>query len=220
MTVITAANQRFAHVIGHTAAANVRAGYSPLIFPVPDSYAGHGDAEEFCAGKSPWKPDLLLRALTLFGDDVLWLDADAWVIRPVKSLCSLDCDIAVTLRPSSEQYGVPEPLRDMYGYINAGVIFARPTNAAKSFIARWIQYTDMTGTKSDQHALNILCNPWNYNIGDTVDIYGARVHFLSTREWNFYYCPEEPLPQTKILHFKTDTRHRADLQHWCGRNFA
>jgi hypothetical protein len=67
-------------------------------------------------------------------------------------------------------------------------------------------------TKTDQEALNRLvmvatdCNP--ADVGKVfTDPEGCRIKLFSTDEYNFYY-PEEPGPDTKVMHFKGTDKER------------
>lgn len=61
------------------------------------------------------------------GDEVLLIDADTFIVRPLDDVWQLPFDVAITVRPPT----YPMPL-------NAGVVFVRVTSQARAFMAEWL----------------------------------------------------------------------------------
>lgn len=217
MKIITASNSAFEPIASLTREANRRAGYDTKCYTVPE-IAPPGSKERNC-GKAPWKPSIIRQAMLEFRNHIVWLDADAWVIRDISCMERMDYDVAVTMRRPDERGRSDWP--DVYGYLNAGVIFFAPTIAACLFIKRWENEVKETPSNSDQHALNNLVRQvTDLTEYDKVFLFeGVRVLVLSTDEYNWYYFPAEPTPDTKILHCKTDLRDRVNLKEWTERSW-
>jgi nucleotide-diphospho-sugar transferase len=138
------------------------------------------------------KPRLILNFLPKVKDFLVYLDADTFVRRPIGEIEG-DYDVGVTVRRLYEQR------QAVLGRVNAGVVFLNRTAAAFKFVERWVAETEKAG--NDQVALNKL-----------VDRGGLRIRLFPTDIYNWYYFPDVPTPDAKILHFKT-----ANAQHLGGR---
>jgi hypothetical protein len=230
--VITAADDVFKHAVMLTVNASARAGYTTEVYdlgglgfgkpyPRPEQYKNHRRSHLFgpcklidqnVRGVAPWKPALIRDVLLTCKpeDYVVWLDADAWIIRPLNAIQTDDYDIGVTVRNANEtDHG--------HGLINAGVLFLRPTQAALNFIDRWIQEIPLSTVQSDQFTLNDLLERENvFRSRDAVSVgYNTRFKFFRAEQFNFYYAPKPLLPTTAIVHFKRDTRKKhADFEQW------
>lgn len=227
--IVTATNDLYASIVRQTMRANTTAGYRPWVydlstapsgigmpFEVPEryTYSGRkhreGQAERY-VGVSPWKPSLMLRVLgeSFCADTIYaWLDADAWVIRSLAPLEQIDFDVAVTMRRPSERGATEWP--EMYGYLNAGVMMARATPKAMQFFKMVQLEVEHTASRSDQHALNNIVRRATdlTRYHETFLLDGIKIHVLPTEEYNFYYLPEVPGPQARIIHMKLDVRQR------------
>lgn len=164
--------------------------------------------------KSAMKPELLLDAVCgTTEDDVVWIDGDATLIRPIDEIAEDDSfDIGLTVRPKR--------VNKKTHYINAGVIFVKNRIESKLFLQDWIHAmppipnlnTDVKPSNySDQQVLeetlllpNIDVVPWDAFM--TVhDVHGARVKFFECAEYNDFGSCEymrPPAVDTKIIHFK------------------
>ena len=236
MNIVTASDSTFIEILNSTVPANERMGHKPVIydvgglgygkpFQVQDEYMGWGrnrDPETperlRFVGICPWKPAVILQALEDTNDDVLWLDADAWVIRPLE--LGDDFDVAVTMRRPHEWGRTEWP--ELYGFLNSGFVFIRNTILGRLFCKMWIEEIPLTKSKSDQNALNnIVRHSTDLREYNRVFLSreGIRIKVLKTDEYNWIYAPEEPLPTTKVLHFKKDIRDKLDIHEWCRRKF-
>jgi len=157
-----------------------------------------------------FKPQIILRALNEFPDDVLWLDSDCLMRARVDEILD-DCDVAVTLR----RFDLSKGLRSLYdGYLNAGVMAFRNNNSVRDFINLWIAEfgKENDGQNSDQMGLNRLLIGYSpmQKYGEIFEVEGTRVKILDCDTYNFFYFDESPerVGQAKILHVKGSLRAR------------
>jgi len=181
-------------------------------FSVEDeSFSKHGFYEkEVVKGyksKSLFKPKMVKSCLEEHKDLTVYLDGDALLCGDLSAIDTDDYDIGVTLRHTSELEGEwHQEHFEIAKYVNAGVIFFRPTSGTEGFLDRWDKLTDELG--NDQMALNKLTCPDYYpEIGSVLDIDGVRVKYFAGTEYNYYYFKEHSTSGVKIMHFKGDVRH-------------
>ncbi len=227
MKIVTAANLEFKPILDLTLPVN-QLFYDVLLYDVGNLGAGipfninHQPSAqpERNVGRSPYKPKIIRDALMLSKGNLVWMDADAWVIRPMPEMDDDDYDVAVTMRRQSDRGRSDWP--DVYGYLSAGVVFIRHTHAAFNFLSMWIDEVPKTPSFSDQHALNNIvrrvADLTKYN--QVYEYNGIMIKVLFTEDYNWIYLPEEPKPFTKILHCKTDLRPNVDLVSWTGRRWT
>lgn len=122
------------------------------------------------------KPHLILKTLNQIDETLVYLDADAFLMQRIDEIDDIEFDIGVTYRGAKKRY------------INAGVLFARPTKAGKNFVQKWIDNipdnppTQEKKRSGDQLYLNRMvfdylpsgCKVKNL----THEIHGAKVHFF------------------------------------------
>jgi len=167
-------------------------------------------------GKSPFKPELLMKSMREAPIFTVWLDGDALLVDPIDEVVG-DYDLGVTIRHPFETQG-PNWERNAAatGYINAGVVFINPSTKMNTFLADWSRLS-YEGGGSDQWGLNQMLSlsevpqAWS-----TREINGLRCKFFPAEIYNFYYFKvlESPppkrlvsMPKPKILHFKGGARH-------------
>jgi len=108
-----------------------------------------------------WKPSVIADALNRFDDNIVYLDADAKLQRPVDEI-RFDFDIGVVRRedtPNLDKASIKVFLRGKY---NAGVIFFRNCLAIKDFVSKWIEATKKYG--NDQAALSMELEKSGFDI--------------------------------------------------------
>ena len=201
MIIITACNKNYWEYAKRLQKRAKDLGYQCLIYDLdkihyPDNLPkGLRIGKRTYEPKSQWKPYLIRKSLKTYKDDIVWLDADTQIIKP------LDIDwnfkVAVTLRRDKARFSSDVgPFAHISGYLNAGVIFFRKDSI--EFADEWIKEMSNTTSGSDQEGLNRMV--FNYN--DTMEI-GKEYHgikILSNEEYNFNYL-NEPIPETtKIVH--------------------
>lgn len=139
-------------------------------------------------------------------DLIVWMDADAFILKPIDNLLNDDFDVAITKRWESEIIKFKDRnLFEYSKYINAGVIFFKNNTKARKFIDLW----DQKIIDSDQRALNDLLeeNVSKFNYGDTFTLDDIKVKVLSCKEYNNYKYKEiEAGDNIKIIHFKGMTK--------------
>lgn len=219
--IITAADAAMESVLQSSLKQYAVCGYSPLIYSInnslktvpgipfyPDAIKSldYSNNKLKRRGVSPYKPKVIRHAIetNLNEGMIAWLDADAFPIRRFDEIETMvDFDIGVTLRQYSEKCEIEE-YREWYNYINAGVIFIRPSPAVLKFVDEWIIQTEESEFNSDQHALNKIFLRHNdmkqrnvvFSCGD------IRVRLFETEVYNWHYFPYEPFHETKIVHWK------------------
>jgi hypothetical protein len=152
--------------------------------------------------KAMHKPGLVRTALDGL---TIYLDADTLVVGSLD--VQGDYDIGVTVRrPQCDEDTCAEHA-EVRGMINAGVLFFNDTLASRKFIDEWANMTLLLG--NDQWALNSMINPSNRVLlpGENLLVGVTKIHTFNGELYNWYYFPEKPSPDTKILHFKTGKRN-------------
>lgn len=213
----------FRSIIEATAKKSIECGYIPTIFDLGSLGIGEKfvikdqDFEqkgyystEVIKGyksKSLFKPELVRLAMARHPDTVVYLDGDAQLINSIGEIQSIDYDIGVTLRPKWEtESDWHKKHFEIVKFINAGVIFFNPTDAARHFVDHWAKLTDEVG--NDQMALNQLTSQNHYPKALSVEIInGVRVKYFPCEQYNFYFFTTNYPKNAKILHFKGDVRN-------------
>lgn len=156
--------------------------------------------------KSLFKPELVKLSMSKHDELVVYLDGDAQLCGSINEVDTEDYDIGVTLRDVTElDTDWYRDHVDIVKYVNAGVIFFRPTEKAREFVANWAQLTEQLG--NDQMALNKLSSPDDYPAPWSVrSLGGVRVKYFPGRIYNFYYFMEAMPIGAKIYHFKGSVR--------------
>jgi hypothetical protein len=224
LQIITAHDAAFRPMVEKTLEANQRLGYVVDHWPLVSTIIPETPslAIESWSPKSSWKPKLIQAAMRVshFRRTLVWMDADAWCIRPIDEVDTGDYDVAVTMRGQDERMSYRWP--EIFGFLNAGFIVIRPTIGAAKFLDKWVEQTRTVYSRSDQHALNNVVRQFTdlreYN--KVFEFDGMRVKILSCEEYNWIYLPTEPKPFTKVLHAKKDVREKIDLEAWTSRKFA
>jgi hypothetical protein len=157
--------------------------------------------------RSLFKPEIVKRCMNTYNDIIVYLDGDAQLYDSIDEVKTEDYDIGVTLRdPSEFESNWYQKHFEIVKYVNAGVIFFRPTEATKKFLDSWKQMTKNLG--NDQMALNKLTCPDNYPAPNTIlTINGIRIKYFPCTQYNFYYFDTGINRNIKIMHFKGMVRH-------------
>ena len=91
------------------------------------------------------KPGVLAKALDLSGRDLVFVDADAIVLKSLAPVFERDFDLAVTSLEPAEVFIGPDPAecpeRPSYPIraVNTGMVFLRNNAATRSLLADWIR---------------------------------------------------------------------------------
>jgi len=133
---------------------------------------------------------------------IVWLDADAIIVKPIDDAMTDDYDVGVTMRRQEERGSTPTP--EITGYLNAGVVFFNITDKAYEFINLWESRRVSLSPPNDQYALNELvmeCTDLtDYNRVFVRDD-GIRIKIFNCEDYNcFYFDGAEK--DAKVLHFK------------------
>lgn len=169
-------------------------------------FAEHGyyekEAIKGYKSKSLFKPKLVKACIAEHQDITVYLDGDAQLCGDLSAADTNDYDVGVTLRHSSELEGEWHQHHfEIAKYVNAGVIFFRPTPATDKFLDRWDTQTDELG--NDQMALNKLACPDYYpEAGSVLEIDGVRIKYFPGEIYNFYHFMELKSASAKVMHFK------------------
>ena len=170
--------------------------------------------------RSLFKPAVVKNAMasrpTTF---IVWLDADAQVIRAIDDIVG-DYDIGVTSRrlsgkeswrwPNLKNHVWEKYFQYYMGELNAGVIFFAPTDAARAFVEQWGAKTQEL--QNDQLALNRLINPRNEQLmhRDVLirDYTEGTLRFRTfpAEHYNYCYFPRKPGTGVRIVHYKGKAR--------------
>jgi len=166
--------------------------------------------------KSLFKPKMVMSCIEEHQEMTVYLDGDAQLCESLIDTDTNDYDVGVTLRHPVELEGDwYEEHIEIAKYVNAGVIFFRPTEATTKFLKNWDILTDEIG--NDQMALNKLTCPDYYpEVGSVVEINGIRIKYFAGEEYNYYYFKELKSTGVKIMHFKGTVRNLYPLA-WTTR---
>lgn len=212
MKIITASNGKMNEILDVALAMNRRLGYVPQIITPPKEYDDYtfGEWPERIRGKSPYKPEIILKAVQNTSHPIAWLDADAFCVKPIEPAFDHDFDIAVTVRRRGEIKHIEH--HPQYGYINAGVLFFKPSSRTVKLLRQWIARVKETESRSDQEALTTLLRESDEltkgNKTFRHQSSGAVVHTFTTDEYNWFYWPESVPETARILHMKRGKRER------------
>jgi len=202
VTVVTATTKAFHHAALVQASLCARFGLRHVIHDLDNSGLGRSWPSADIDGWR-FKPTLLAELVCSASEPVVWMDADAWPIGPVAEVFDDDrFDVAVTLRGKLELNGKDAKGRAFLGWINAGVMFIRPTKPAREFVARWKAATVSVG--NDQQALNQTVFGDEYGkhpgFGKLLKSKGARVLCLDGRKYNYRDDPTRAAKDCRVLH--------------------
>lgn len=212
----------FRSIIEATARKAQACGYTPVVFDlgtlgigerytVEDrSFAekGYYDTEVIKGykSKSLFKPELVELVMGRHDDVVVYLDGDAQLVGSLDDVRGGDYDVGVTVRPTWET--VSEWHRqhvEIVKYLNAGVVFLNPTDAARRFVSRWRVVTEEVG--NDQMALNRLACPARHPPDYAIEVIdGIRIKYFPCLRYNFYFFGDRYPLGARVLHFKGDVR--------------
>ena len=156
--------------------------------------------------KSLFKPDIVQACVEKYDDLVAYLDGDALLCDSIDEIDTEDYDVGVTLRKKEETESEWNQKHfEVVKYVNAGVIFFRPTQTTKDFIKIWKTTTENVG--NDQMALNQLTCPNFYPEPYSIHVINrVRVKFFPCEKYNFYYFNSGYKENIKIMHFKGPVR--------------
>jgi galactosyl transferase GMA12/MNN10 family/Nucleotide-diphospho-sugar transferase len=228
--IITACNGAMADILKISLLQNRDQGYSVHVFdlngelgkgerfdyPMPAPENGKLVAERL-HGKLPCKPIIIRKALAQFRQFIAFMDADAFAIRRFDEVNTGDYDVGVTMRRRAERGATAWPL--LYGFVNTGVVFFNHTAGAFQFLDEWDKALENSTADSDQEALNmVVLQATDLTEYDKVFVWkGIRIKIFRCDDYNFYYWPQEPLPNTKIVHCKTNVREA--IEDWGNRDW-
>jgi len=198
----------FRAVITETVKKAEELGYTPFVFDLGNLGIGELFApRDNVSQRALFKPELIKACMERKDDIVVYIDGDAQLCSSIDEIAEGDYDIGVTVRDTTEVNN--EWYRNNFEwvkYVNAGVIFFKPTEATKEFIKVWQKKTYEVG--DDQVALNKLACPDDYpEVGSIVTMNGVRVKFFPCKQYNYYYFNDGLVDNIKIMHFKGDVRH-------------
>ena len=197
----------FQGVIQETVKKAEELGYTSLVYDMGNLGIGEPFTIKNVTSNALFKPVLIKDCMEKHDDIVVYIDGDAQLVDSIDEIAEDDYDIGVTLREYSEIDN--EWYRRNFEwtkFVNAGVIFFKPTEATKKFLDVWHKATDEVG--DDQVALNRLACPDTYpEAGSIVNMQGVRVKFFPCKHYNYYYFKQGLVDNIKIMHFKGDVRH-------------
>ena len=160
-------------------------------------------------GKIPYKPLLIEKAIEENPDEkcIAYFDADAFAIRNFDEIEYEDFDVALTLSKPNEHDG---QLKEWWGYINAGVIFIKPSIQTMKFLELWKNTIKISKYNSDQHALNLILLKHDNLIerNKTLNIDDIKIKLLETDIYNNYYKNIKENDSIKIVHYNNPNKDR------------
>jgi hypothetical protein len=135
------------------------------------------------------------------GDELLLIDADTMITRPLDDAFAEPFDVAFTRKSNTRH--LP---------INAGVVFVRVNDRSREFFRLW--------QRVNRHFFEspALHKPWELRFGGinqaalgkilTDESYAAQLHYLDCTEWNACYEPlwRTAIERARIVHYKSFLR--------------
>ena len=192
-----------------------RLGYEPLVFDLGGLGFGEPlpmrptDLEEWKdrIPRTTHKARMASAALDLArGRDVCMLDGDSVPVRELDLSGYPDFDVAVVIRTPKELGGSKYPA--VTGYVSSATMFFRPTPEAREWLDCWDEAMERLG--NDQWAANELIaavvgwhpEKWTRLYDRVVKVLGAKILFLRTVEWNWYYEGQDKVgPSVRVVHY-------------------
>jgi hypothetical protein len=146
----------------------------------------------------PCKPAIIQDALKRINSNecLLWLDADT-LPSAALDLVRHDYDLCLSIR----RYKSPKPQE---GWINAGVIILRNTEATNQFLSLWSKISKIL--KGDQHAINLIIHEKKFRKNVPKFLRRMKITGLPTDIINNFYT-DDSVKNAIIRHYKTDIRH-------------
>jgi len=213
MNIIIAADSNFREQAEFSIQKVKEFGYKPVVYDLgglgfgkaletEPVVIGEADGAYVEFARSYSKPQIVRDAFN--GKDFLvWLDADAFIIKPLGGILTDDYDVGVTMRRQRERGKSRFP--NMWGYLNTGVIFFNHTDKASEFIDKWEEKRLTLVPQDNQYALNELVREvTDLTEYDKVFVRddGIRIKVFRCEEYNCFYFQEGISDEAKILHFK------------------
>ena len=100
-----------------------------------------------------WKPAVILRALNIYSEPVLYVDADATFLEEPELSAYADCDIAAHVMDKA--YWGQDISRRRYSLMS-GTLYVANTDAARSLLLAWQNENRLEPMKWDQHNLEAV----------------------------------------------------------------
>lgn len=213
MRVITAADRKFASIkdfwkeqVESVGLANHYYQLEDLSLNLPgnETFVSNGYYVELGEGKyksrGVHKPFVVKQAIRDFDEDLLYLDADAF-LRGQPNLMAGDWDVCVTVRPTTEQNRTSEDKRSWIGVLNAGVIWFNNTHQSRQFVDEWADRT--LEEMNDQRALNLMCQAVQVGKVATCTLRNGtsvRIMGVPTEIYNNYYM--QGVEKAAVVHLK------------------
>jgi len=145
-------------------------------------------------------------------DNTVFMDCDMLVLKPIESAFDLDFDVAYTVRTRAEM-----PM-------NGGVVFVKPTDEGKRFIAEWLDVNERMYVNRKFHQpyrqkyAGMNQAAFGYLLENPLD--NILLKPLPCHTWNA--CSEDwsfVNGKTKIVHYKSQLRKLA-VMHMSTREIA
>lgn len=225
---------------------------STLNYGIPITVDEEYDPRKKKLGMSPYKPQIIIDTIKNNPDEktFIWMDADAFAIDHLDDIEHDDnFDLGVVIRPAYEidnkikmaerfkrylsnwnsPYKPPEAFlsyihaAEWSGYINAGIIFIKPTKNREKvieFLKLWEKTVPDLPFNSDQHALTNIILPYNNLLepNQIFDIFGIKVKTFTTHEYNFFHFDQPLAENTKIVHLKSHFKNKKNHDKWWQEN--
>lgn len=152
--------------------------------PVPDVKVPYPDRFSVCMRK----PYVILDALEKTSETVVYLDADAFIVKAIDDIEDDQFDVGLTYKGAKAR-------------INAGVCFFKNTDRSKIFVENWIRYMEKSfvsmtkRVKPQQLGDNIFLQTYIRTVysprtrlkNRTVDFHDSQVKFFDTFQWNNWF---------------------------------
>lgn len=223
MKIVTAASWDYKTILNLSLKRNKEVGYEPIVYNIENTIdigkqfnlnKFYSDIDEniynskINMGMIPYKPYIIKEAILEYKEKIVWLDCDAFCIGKIDDVFDGSFDIAVTMRRQDERNTLNPILN---GLLNTGVVFINNTDKSLEFIDLWIKELKNTIFLSDQEAINRLilqcCELKEDCYNNIYNLNGIRIKILKTEDYNYFYYPNIPKNNTKILHLKTNLRY-------------
>lgn len=223
LKIVTASTPKYDHIFEISEKKNRSLGYEVFCSHGGEEYEKIVYKSQHPIRQCAWKigvMDKFVKRIKPFSTFGVWIDADAYAIRNFDEAANSDYDIGFTLRRPADRNLTK--FRIAYGYLNTGVVFLNTTDKCQEFLALWQKECADNPGMSDQEAANRLilkCDRLENADGHVAWLGDIRIKIFPTDLYNFINAPEEPGPETKIVHFKSLWRDLELMKKWAERQW-
>jgi hypothetical protein len=241
--IVTAGDEKFLELIRANVSQTRKFGYEPFVWDLGElgfghKYTGYGSVVEKYDDSLPetaivkvkgqnktnrkslgnFKPFCILEAMEKLHEDwewMMWLDADAFIVKNIDEMFTGGHDAGITLRHSLSR-------KPSSRFLNSGVVVVKNSYGGWKFIERWCHEQSKPDCIVDQGGLHNVFYNWGMSLvpeqaGEVVSLQGIQIKCFPWKIYNQTFSRVKKLnsilhdDKAKILHMQKgyfpQTRH-------------